>query len=485
MGMLDPNYYGGSAGSQYRRKAESYGQALRVLNREARRGDPGSAMAAIKVRNEANAAGFSPGGIQNRAEKLAGMYGWMRGLNQANRDLALKGDVARQNDLNALGNGAATVPVRGKTAAEMQRARMLYYADMNARRNGTTPVAAKGAKTTPPPAQNWTVNLPPGGLDLVGDPSMVNPDGSSKTKPNVYPGAFGGPMAGVDEALIPVLDENLERNKSLESEREQAAQLEASRLAFKRQEDLRRKLDLVPDAKVATAPATVVTASGYDPNKYPRGFGSEQPQLQGPPEPPPFRGPPEPEQTSLDIIGETAARPDVPQQPAPQQQPPRRVRINDLTGLPYGYLPGDELPEGATKEMKGYADASVSRQIAADPRMQPGYGNIMAGPPDKPMTGDVTVGAPKAIVVPKPISQRAINIANTGRADGYKARTQREIWDRDAKNAANEAARQDHQARLARLGGTFLYGLMPDGTEATPESASKYEAGLKKRTAKR
>ena len=60
--------------------------------------------------------------------------------------------------------------------------------------------------------------------------------------------------------------------------------------------------------------------------------------------------------------------------------------LNRLTGLPMGYQPGDkvEAPQQAN------ADASVARQIAADPRMQPGSSDIVQGPSNKPTTSEPT-----------------------------------------------------------------------------------------------
>lgn len=44
---------------------------------------------------------------------------------------------------------------------------------------------------------------------------------------------------------------------------------------------------------------------------------------------------------------------------------PAGPRINRLTGLPFGYRPGDELPENATDAMKGAAMQSMQRQSTA------------------------------------------------------------------------------------------------------------------------
>ena len=97
------NGVGGSAGSQYRRQEAAYGQALRILNRAARRGDARSAMAAIDVRNQANEAGYSPGGIRNRAEFNSGILGRIGSTQQANDDLGQANDMNRTRGMEAVG----------------------------------------------------------------------------------------------------------------------------------------------------------------------------------------------------------------------------------------------------------------------------------------------------------------------------------------------------------------------------------------------
>lgn len=77
------NGVGGSAGNQFRSQNSAYGQALRILNRQARRGDARSALSAIAVRNQANAEGYSPGGITNVAEQDAGVQGRIGALETA------------------------------------------------------------------------------------------------------------------------------------------------------------------------------------------------------------------------------------------------------------------------------------------------------------------------------------------------------------------------------------------------------------------
>lgn len=69
---LSRDFYGGQAGQQYRRQEEAYGRALRILRRQARRGDAGSALAEIKVRDQALNQGYTPGGIRDAAAHRTG-----------------------------------------------------------------------------------------------------------------------------------------------------------------------------------------------------------------------------------------------------------------------------------------------------------------------------------------------------------------------------------------------------------------------------
>jgi hypothetical protein len=59
---------GGTDGSQIRKQNSAYGRALRILDRQARRGDARSALLAIDARKQANEEGFTPGGIQRKEE---------------------------------------------------------------------------------------------------------------------------------------------------------------------------------------------------------------------------------------------------------------------------------------------------------------------------------------------------------------------------------------------------------------------------------
>lgn len=96
---------GGSAGFQSRQQGAAYGRALRILNRQARRGDANSALQAIRVRDDANSAGYSPGGIGNPVERDAGITSRLRAQSQAAADNEMLQQVNRQSAQESLNAG--------------------------------------------------------------------------------------------------------------------------------------------------------------------------------------------------------------------------------------------------------------------------------------------------------------------------------------------------------------------------------------------
>lgn len=83
--------------NQFRRQGQAYGQALRALNRSARRGDARAALKAIEVRDQANASGFSPGGITNREQENSRILGMVNTQSQRNNDAAFANDQRRSD----------------------------------------------------------------------------------------------------------------------------------------------------------------------------------------------------------------------------------------------------------------------------------------------------------------------------------------------------------------------------------------------------
>jgi len=111
------NNLGGVAGSQFRRQEAAYGQALRTLNRAARRGDARAAVDAIDVRKEAMAQGFAPGGIRRSEIANAGIRGQVAGLQQdsaerakQSRILQMQADESLRNLEEKRGDAGTTGP---------------------------------------------------------------------------------------------------------------------------------------------------------------------------------------------------------------------------------------------------------------------------------------------------------------------------------------------------------------------------------------
>lgn len=117
------NTVSGAAGSQYRRQAEDYGVAMRLLRRQARRGDAGSALDAIKLREQANEAGFSPGGIRRKEEFDAATAGSIQSRERGAADRERATAIMRrqadevEGDLSPEPAGRATGP-DGRPVAE-------------------------------------------------------------------------------------------------------------------------------------------------------------------------------------------------------------------------------------------------------------------------------------------------------------------------------------------------------------------------------
>jgi len=117
---------GGSTGSQLRRLNEDYNQAQRLLRRQARRGDANSALAAIKLREDALAQGIQTGGIRRKEEYDAGILGRVQAMEQgaadresavaANRTMA---EEALAGDTPTLAPEAAGPPAPDRNTAAL------------------------------------------------------------------------------------------------------------------------------------------------------------------------------------------------------------------------------------------------------------------------------------------------------------------------------------------------------------------------------
>lgn len=125
---------GGTAGSQTRKQASAYARALRILDRQARRGDANAALKSISVRDAANESGFSPGGIQRKSEVDAMTRGRVAADTQSAQDMQRAQQVERQRLDALLGNRPlatqppAASPEMGATDAPEPPNNRLYAA---------------------------------------------------------------------------------------------------------------------------------------------------------------------------------------------------------------------------------------------------------------------------------------------------------------------------------------------------------------------
>jgi hypothetical protein len=117
---LRPNAVSGVVGQQYRRQQEDYNTAARLLRRQARRGDAGSALQMIKLREEANDKGIAPGGIRRKEEFDAGIRGRAGAMEQGATDLeqASLMDRAFAREQGGIGRPAAP-PTRTGAALDI------------------------------------------------------------------------------------------------------------------------------------------------------------------------------------------------------------------------------------------------------------------------------------------------------------------------------------------------------------------------------
>lgn len=132
---------GGAVGSQYRRQEAAYGQALRLLNRQARRGDTGSALKAIDVRNQALEGGYTPGGIRQKAQADVGIMGAITAREQAAQGLESATRTMQQDTTEKLGVQGAS-GVQGATRVEGASGVQGAPSRFQAATPGATPQAA-------------------------------------------------------------------------------------------------------------------------------------------------------------------------------------------------------------------------------------------------------------------------------------------------------------------------------------------------------
>lgn len=121
----NPNGGLSSAGKQYRELESSYGRALRLLKRAARRGDQNAALKEVAVREAAISGGFSPAGIPKDGERNLRFANMAAGQGTAADALSRAAAVnqagaARMREADAMPPPAAPEPVEqvGYTPSE-------------------------------------------------------------------------------------------------------------------------------------------------------------------------------------------------------------------------------------------------------------------------------------------------------------------------------------------------------------------------------
>jgi hypothetical protein len=134
----------------------------------------------------------------------------------------------------------------------------------------------------------------------------------------------------------------------------------------------------------------------------------------------------------------------------------QKVRVNSLTGLPFGFRPGDALPSGADATMQGRAGDSAIRQ-----------GNATIGAALDGTLGQREMPVQKPLMPRGPASQR--EEISRGRSDGYEARGVQEQMDRDRDQA--EAFRTGKMGDFKRAN-----GMAP--THSTYQSLADKAAGM-------
>jgi hypothetical protein len=151
------NNLGGVAGSQFRRQEAAYGQALRTLNRAARRGDARAALGAIDVREQAMEAGFAPGGIRRSEIANAGIRGQVAGMEQAaterakqSRILQMQAEESMRNAGDMTEESMGTSEERRRVAEEQKRTEGQQTASTGTTGGAaeTKPAATAGTGTT-------------------------------------------------------------------------------------------------------------------------------------------------------------------------------------------------------------------------------------------------------------------------------------------------------------------------------------------------
>ena len=161
------NNLGGVAGSQFRRQEAAYGQALRTLNRAARRGDARAGLQALEVRKEAMGAGFAPGGIRRSEIANAGIRGQVAGLQQDTAERAKQSRILQMQTDESMGGIRVTTPA--PPSGSFQAVGEFDPATGESRNPAETPAAGAPAAGAP------AAKAPAAGAPAAGAPAAGTP----------------------------------------------------------------------------------------------------------------------------------------------------------------------------------------------------------------------------------------------------------------------------------------------------------------------
>jgi hypothetical protein len=189
--LSDHRFGVGRAGFQFRQQSAEYGRALRLLNRQARRGDAGSAIEAIKVREDAQNHGFSPGGITKDGELDRMVSDRIGTMQQGGEDARQSGILSRlqtQRNIHSLTSGSSPTVTPATPSLTTPASPATTTLGGGGAAPVTSGVSSPGAPSAPNPATAAGSSL--AGMGLTSSIPFLNtesappqPVGSSPTPP--------------------------------------------------------------------------------------------------------------------------------------------------------------------------------------------------------------------------------------------------------------------------------------------------------------
>lgn len=160
-----------------------------------------------------------------------------------------------------------------------------------------------------------------------------------------------------------------------------------------------------------------------------------------------------------------------------------KVKINRLTGLPFGYQPGDKLPAGADTAMANRADQSVRRQTqVTNQEIQRRASEPQKSPGESMMAANVKPTAPAKAPREGSLEAYDAEVARakaTAKADVGKLMKTAE--DNAAKWSAGDALIKQDQARMKENFQKQEAAKMANNTAQPKDAAQPYDTMMEKR----